>query len=257
VDQFVEKLYRVVHTEKPHVKVGLSPFGIWRPGYPAAIRGLDQYAKLYADARRWLMEGWVDYFTPQLYWAIAKPEQSYTALLSWWAAQNTQGRHLWPGNNAGNVGARWKAEEIVNQVRATRRQEGAGGNVFFSMKCLFEDQGGVAGELARQVYGQPALIPASRWLPGQAPGRPKLAVSRSGDGLMATWDPAVGGTSAWWVLQVRRAGQWSTEILPGRERRRRIFVGRNAVEAVALSGVDRTGKQGPGVTLAPASAGRR
>src|SRR5581483_11836422 len=45
-----------------------------------------------------LGEGWVDYFTPQLYWPINQAAQSYTALLDWWIAQNAQGRHLWPGN---------------------------------------------------------------------------------------------------------------------------------------------------------------
>ena len=83
---------------KPWVKVGISPFGIWRPGHPPGIEGFDQYAELYADAKLWLNEGWVDYFTPQLYWPIEQEKQSYPKLLEWWAGENTKGRHLWPGN---------------------------------------------------------------------------------------------------------------------------------------------------------------
>src|SRR5688500_4617087 len=41
VNRFVEALYRAVHQEKQHVRVGISPFGIWRPGYPASVTGLD------------------------------------------------------------------------------------------------------------------------------------------------------------------------------------------------------------------------
>ena len=36
VNRFVEALYHAVHEEKQHVRVGISPFGIWRPGYPAS-----------------------------------------------------------------------------------------------------------------------------------------------------------------------------------------------------------------------------
>lgn len=34
VDRFVERLNREVHAIKPTIKVGISPFGIWRPGFP-------------------------------------------------------------------------------------------------------------------------------------------------------------------------------------------------------------------------------
>src|SRR5205085_7669897 len=70
VNDFVKRLYEGVHKAKPWVKVGISPFGIWRPGHPEGIAGFDPYARLYADAKLWLNEGWVDYWTPQLYWPI-------------------------------------------------------------------------------------------------------------------------------------------------------------------------------------------
>ncbi|HUH11946.1 MAG TPA: family 10 glycosylhydrolase, partial [Longimicrobiales bacterium] len=54
VDGLIERLYAQVKREKPWVKVGISPFGIWRPGYPAQIQGFDAYDQIYADARRWL-----------------------------------------------------------------------------------------------------------------------------------------------------------------------------------------------------------
>ena len=37
VNQFVQRLYRSVKAEKPYVKVGISPFGIWRPVSRAAL----------------------------------------------------------------------------------------------------------------------------------------------------------------------------------------------------------------------------
>jgi uncharacterized lipoprotein YddW (UPF0748 family) len=37
IDRFVERMYREVHAIKPTIKVGISPFGIWRPGNPVGI----------------------------------------------------------------------------------------------------------------------------------------------------------------------------------------------------------------------------
>ena len=71
----VERLYQGIHAEKPYVKFGISPFGIYRPGNPPGIVGLDQYESLYADVKLWLTKGWVDYLAPQLYWRIDPPNR--------------------------------------------------------------------------------------------------------------------------------------------------------------------------------------
>ncbi len=52
VDRLIERLYREIKREKPWVKFGVSPFGIWRPGHPRQIKGFDAYAKIYADSRK-------------------------------------------------------------------------------------------------------------------------------------------------------------------------------------------------------------
>jgi hypothetical protein len=65
-NQFIQKTYQAIKAEKPWVKFGISPFGIWRPGNPPQIKGFDQYEKLYADAHKWIANGWADYFAPQL-----------------------------------------------------------------------------------------------------------------------------------------------------------------------------------------------
>ena len=86
------------------MKFGISPFGIWRPGNPKGIDGLDSFSELYADSRKWWSSGWVDYLAPQLYWPIDSKEHSFPTLLKWWADQNLQHRHLWPGLNSAEVG---------------------------------------------------------------------------------------------------------------------------------------------------------
>jgi hypothetical protein len=67
-----------VKKQKPWVRVGISPFGIWRPGVPAGIEaGIDSYEQLAGDSRKWLKNGWVDYLAPQLYWRISPQKQSF------------------------------------------------------------------------------------------------------------------------------------------------------------------------------------
>ena len=83
MNRFIKQVYTEIKAMKPYVKFGISPFGIWRPGYPESIQGYDQYEGLYADARLWLQEGWVDYFAPQLYWKISALGQSFPVLLGW------------------------------------------------------------------------------------------------------------------------------------------------------------------------------
>ena len=69
VDGFVSNLYSAVKQQKSWVRVGISPFGIWRPGVPSGIEaGIDSYEQLAGDSRKWLKNGWVDYLAPQLYW---------------------------------------------------------------------------------------------------------------------------------------------------------------------------------------------
>jgi uncharacterized lipoprotein YddW (UPF0748 family) len=174
VNGFVKRMYEEVKRAKPWVKVGISPFGIWRPGHPPGIQGFDQYAELYADAKLWLNEGWVDYFTPQLYWPIRQEPQSFPKLLAWWAGENKHGRHLWPGSASGRALSRtknWTPDEVAEQIRVTRRQTGAGGNVHFSMKSLVKDSD--MTKSVATVYDEFALAPASPWLKDDPPPTPK------------------------------------------------------------------------------------
>ncbi|GJG88262.1 hypothetical protein tb265_34430 [Gemmatimonadetes bacterium T265] len=265
VDAFVHAMYDSVHAAKPWVKVGISPFGIYRPKAPANACCFDAYAKLYADSRRWWREGWADYFTPQLYWKIAARQQSYPELLAWWAAQNVRGRNLWPGNYLSRVGTRasdWRVAEIDSQIVVTRAQPGAGGNVWFSMQTFLRNAAGVADSLRLGPYAEPALVPPSPWLPGNAPGAPVVAIAR-GARPHVTLDPAVGESEPWlWVVQLREGTRWDTVVLPGGAREyvpvRAAYAGGEAYgpDEVRAYGVDRTGRAGPATRAGNVGAAR-
>lgn len=168
VDDLIAEVSRAIKEERPGVLFGISPFGIWRPGHPRSVRGLDSYEQIYADSRKWLREGWVDYFTPQLYWARHAPQQRFTDLLRWWTEQNVHRRHIWPGLGAHRVANGrpngWKADEIIAQIHEIRRRRGAAtGYILFNAKVLMENRDRLADRLA-EINGRDAAVPETSWL---------------------------------------------------------------------------------------------
>lgn len=281
INEFVRRLYEEVKRSKPHVKVGASPFGIWRPGFPPGIEGFDAYDKLAADARLWLREGWVDYIAPQLYWPVEQKPQSYERLLDWWIANNDRGRHVWVGNYASRVleaekpgtpgaadrkgRASWEPAEVLRQIELTRLRAGRvspTGNIHFSAVALLQNRRGLADALLAGPYAAKAVVPASAWLApaGQAaPIAPGLSVSMGAGGADVVAVPSPGTTHL--VVWTRRAGErggWVIErVLPaeaGQAVRTTIAVGPGAAwDRVALTPLDRVGRAGEPSVAAPAA----
>ncbi|NBV21586.1 MAG: hypothetical protein EBS05_06635 [Proteobacteria bacterium] len=245
VNRFVQQLFATVKAEKPWVKVGISPFGIWKPGVPAGIRGLDATQELYADALKWFHSGWVDYLAPQLYWSIDAPEQSFPVLLKWWAGQNPASRHLWPGLSAANIGPGRRAEEIVEQLKLIRAQPGATGSLQWSIKPLHQNRDGVADKLLRHVNQMPALIPASPWLDKTIPERPQVAFGQDAARVVSVfqWATPSGTMPGWWLVQMRTNGVWQTELLPGAQLNRSFRTPTGPLpEVIAVTAVSRCGQ---------------
>jgi uncharacterized lipoprotein YddW (UPF0748 family) len=236
VDGFVRGMYETTKKVKPWVKVGISPFGIWRPGNPPQIQGFDQYALLYADAKLWVEKGWLDYNTPQLYWPIRQVPQSYPVLLGWWAEQNKMKRHLWPGDSIGRVSEKLPPTEWSEQIAICRQRGDATGNVHFSMKPLLNNKLGIADEL-KKAYAKPALVPESPWLAGGTPA--PTAPTANIEGASLTFGPA-SETTRQFVIAVKSGGDWTHQIVPAIGTAK-CEVPPNA-ESVAVASVDRIGR---------------
>ncbi|MEB3221070.1 MAG: family 10 glycosylhydrolase [Candidatus Sericytochromatia bacterium] len=262
VDRFVERLYKEVRAEKPHVRVGVSPFGIWKPGNPPGITGMDPTEKLYADARKWLQAGWLDYLAPQLYWPLESTGQPFAKLLAWWQSQNTQGRHMWPGMFTSKVAdgsaSAWKADQIRRQVEAARQAPGVTGHAHYSVRPLLSGRGGLYDLLASRTYTEPALVPASPWLDadGKPPGRATvtLAAPDARGRQAVTWAGAGDEPVARWLVQLRENGAWRSRVLDGDTRTLTLDAG---VDAVAVTPLDRAGVAGAPTSLALPAPARR
>ncbi len=235
VNAFMQQVYQAIKTEKPWVKFGISPFGIWRPKNPPAISGFDSYAELYADSRKWLREGWCDYFSPQLYWGIQPTTTSFATLLDWWNGENVRHRHLWPGMNSLNVGGKWQPNEIVNQINFTHHLADAG-QIHWSVMALMKNTA-LDAALTQEAYRQPALIPASPWLDATLPAPPKLSVTIGAKSAHVQWQRSAGKPASDWVVQTRTNGSWATQIFPAA--RTDCYVDNVTPEVVAVRAVDR------------------
>lgn len=238
IDGFVKSMYDGVKSRKPWVRVGISPFGIWRPGVPSGIEaGLDAYEQLACDSRKWLKRGWVDYLAPQLYWRISPRKQSFPALLEWWRGQGS--RPVWPGIATQRIGGsedRRPASEITNQIDLSRRiGRNWHGHIHWSAKALVTNQGGIASKLGG-TYTQPALVPPMPWLSRKPPQSPGVAASANGGKTSIRWVPDP--STAKVAIQARNGSSWKTVTIPY------VSVGRVTIpraDAIAVTAIDRFG----------------
>jgi len=247
VNTLVRELAEGIRAEKPWVKFGISPFGIWRPGSPASVRGFDAFDKLYADARKWLHEGWGDYFSPQLYWPTYKEGQKYPVLLEWWAKENLQRRHLWPGNFTSRAGASgtgsFSVSELLEQIQATRVHPGAGGNVHFSMRSFVANQAGMNDTLLEGPYRAAALVPASPWMKAPRPPEPQIVYGRDRSGKRTAALGTVSGDRPWlWVVRARTSAGWFFQVLPGTRTTWTTTTAEDPLDVV-ISSVNRIGEE--------------
>ncbi|MCU0387083.1 MAG: family 10 glycosylhydrolase [Chitinophagaceae bacterium] len=217
VNNFIERLYQGIKSEKPHVKFGLSPFGIWRPGFPPQIEGFDQYEQLYADAKLWLNKGWIDYFAPQLYWPINRLAQSFPVLLGWWAQENEKNRHLWPGISIGRDTGLAQIREINNQILITRGMVPQSmGVIHWSIGQLINNAG-LIKSLKEGLYKQKALVPASPWLGNKKPEAPKAKAIMHDSLVIVVWREQKEKEIVNWVIYSRYGNRWNQNVLPGCE----------------------------------------
>ncbi len=209
VNKFIKRIYKNIKLMKPHVKFGLSPFGIWRPNNPTSIKGFDQYARLYADAKLWLNKGWIDYFTPQLYWTINDIEQSFPVLLGWWKEENYNKRHLWPGSNISRG-----SDEMINQIMITRGMlPNSTGNVHWSIANIVNDST-LVENLLKGPYKNQAAVPKSSWLWYKNPDSISAKVEIIGEDIRIT--PKIKSTykTQLWVIYYKYGNIWKYSINP-------------------------------------------
>jgi uncharacterized lipoprotein YddW (UPF0748 family) len=244
VSDFIEAVGREIRRIKPEILYGISPFGIWQPFPEKGIAGLNAYAELYADARKWLRDGTVDYLAPQLYWETARKGQSFPVLLDWWKSQNAKNRHIWAGIAPYRIGsnANFTAEEIINQIKLTKNSTQTLGVIHFSFKSLRNDLGGIQKSLREKVYVKDALIPQSSWIKTPEILAPKVKITRDENFVRATWTERGARKAFWFVVYAKDKNGWSYSVMPATEKSIALSADRK-IEKIVVTSVDRLGNE--------------
>ncbi|NJD11100.1 MAG: hypothetical protein FIB01_11930 [Gemmatimonadetes bacterium] len=255
VDQFVARLYAAIKETKPGVKFGVSPIGIWRPGHPAEACCFDAYEQIWADARKWLAEGSLDYFVPQLYRTMADTLMNYGVMLGWWGEQNLRNRHIYVGMIPSSVRSErrpggWSRDEIIGQIYVARGHPAAQGHVHFSARALMPSPDSLVARLQRRVYRSPALVPVSPWLgTGAPPAAPRIALAPGNPGqVLLRVQPGDNGEVRSWVVRARYGRRWQVDVVPA-GRTEIALLGAAPLTEVAVSAVDRYGYESAQIRL--------
>ncbi len=170
-DTIIKQLSATIHSIKPGVQFGISPFGVWRNKSKDPIgsntkAGVTNFDDLYADILSWLNKGWIDYVIPQLYWEHGHPLADYDELVNWWNQHNYK-RNLYIGHGIYRAGttANWKSnKEIPYQIQALRNLKNTRGSAYFSSSSFKNNPNHWNDSLQNNYYSKPALQPTMPWL---------------------------------------------------------------------------------------------
>ncbi|GAB2947371.1 family 10 glycosylhydrolase [Streptomyces pseudoechinosporeus] len=175
IDKLVRETAARVKKIRPGTQFGISPFGVWRNAATDSLgsdtqAGVQTYDDLYADTRKWVREGWIDYICPQLYWSAHPLDQevpaNYAVLLPWWAeAARGSGTRLYIGEALYKAGdpaqpAAWQdPAELSRHLTLGKEHPEVRGQVFFAAREVGEDKIGAVARVVADHYQRSARTP--------------------------------------------------------------------------------------------------
>jgi uncharacterized lipoprotein YddW (UPF0748 family) len=198
VDTLIQMLNDSIHKHKPRIKFGISPFGVWANKFQnpegSDTRGGSSFYELFADSKKWIKEGWVDYINPQIYFPEGDRLVPFEKLLDWWS-DHTYNRHLYVGLAAYRIGERRPGKfkndpaAIPDEIKYLRNNPKAEGSVYFSSKSLLNNPLGFTDSLRGTYYKYPALSPVMPWLDSIPPYPPvNLKAAGESNAVNLTWE---------------------------------------------------------------------
>lgn len=195
VDLLIEQLHKAIKKEKPWVRLGISPFGIWRNKSSdprgSETNGLQNYDGLYADILKWDENGWVDYVAPQLYWELDHKAASSRKLVKWWN-DNIHNSQLYIGQDVKRTmdqpdNETGRSNELQTKVELSREYPNVDGNVWWHGYWVTDNYKGARDELAGKFQSTLALPPA--FGENVSVAKPKnIKISRRDGNIFLDWD---------------------------------------------------------------------
>lgn len=179
VNRLVKKLGERLHAIDPELSYGISPSGVWAdrsslPEGSATTGGYESYYASYADSRKWVQEGWIDYICPQIYWYIGHRTMDYATIARWWAGTVAgTGVSLYVGMadyQAGksDPGDPWYGTQAIqDQLDLNDTLPQVAGEVHFRYRLIAANE--ALRALYRQRYAAPTAPPQPTPVPTPTP----------------------------------------------------------------------------------------
>ena len=192
INLIIERLKQTIVSIKPWVRLGVSPFGIYRnkintpDDSGSNTHGLQNYDDLYADVLLWMQKGWIDYCIPQIYWEIGNSSADYETLIHWWSSQENKSQ-LYIGQDVERTMKSRdltfpKRNQLTQKMQLERTLPEIDGNCWWSAYSLIKNSNGIVDSLQNHYQAYPALIPAYTDMHKKTPKNVKS--------LKAKWTPS-------------------------------------------------------------------
>jgi uncharacterized lipoprotein YddW (UPF0748 family) len=190
VDLFIQEMNQQIKKIKPYIKLGISPFGVWRnisndTDGSNTTAGVQNYDDLYADVIKWQKLGWIDYLLPQLYWEIGHKAADFYTLTEWWN-RHAYNRAMYIGQGLYQVGVNKKAAwqnntELRSQINMIRQYNNLHGCAWYSAVWLAKDKLGAVSAIKNNEFANIAIVPPMKWLDSIAPKKPIVKIKSGTD----------------------------------------------------------------------------
>ncbi|GAB4133650.1 MAG: family 10 glycosylhydrolase [Ignavibacteriales bacterium] len=113
INLIVKKVHELIEEEKPFVKFGVTPIGIYKN--QSGAKGLQGFSDVYQDTKLWLSNGWIDYATPQIYWNFNDNPKFDIVANDW--KENSFGRNIVLGIAAYKNDVVKEIDKMINYSR--------------------------------------------------------------------------------------------------------------------------------------------
>jgi len=176
VELLIADVHDAIHSIKPWVRFGISPFGIHRnikqDPEGSQTNGLSNYDELFADVPLWAEKGYIDYIAPQLYWKIGFERADYEVLINWWNDKNYKGQ-LYVGQSISTFDApdleNPETTQMARKMELVRDLPNVDGNIWWPGWSIAKNACHIYDSLATTYQKNLALVPAYTDLDSKAP----------------------------------------------------------------------------------------
>lgn len=166
----VREVSERIKSIRPNVRFGISPGGVWRnraddPLGSATRAGKTNYDGDFADTRRWVKEGLIDYIAPQVYWSFARDDVPYDTIVNWWAdtVRDTKtdlyiGMALYRAGTPAALEPDWQkgegVSELKRQLELNEKLPEIKGSILFRQGFLSDPKLRSVSDYLRKTWGK-------------------------------------------------------------------------------------------------------